>query len=96
MRVKRSFKRSAAWFESMAAALEVAAGHSRAAAGHVRNRDVPRASAHALVAYGHLLDAHDAFESAARHHAGRSSVACAGAPAEAGRSCKEGSQPAWC
>ncbi len=74
MRVKRSFQRSAAWYESMAAALEVAARHSRAAAGHVRSRDVPRASAHALAAYGHLLDARDAFESAARYHAERSSV----------------------
>jgi hypothetical protein len=65
----------AAWLmEDAAAQLERAAAHCRVAAGHFRDREVPRAGAHAWAAVGHLANARDALSRQARDHAARSFV----------------------
>jgi hypothetical protein len=59
-------------YESSAEELEQAARHCRTAALHFRDREIPRAAAHAWAAFGHLRRAQDALEAQARTHAQRS------------------------
>jgi hypothetical protein len=59
-------------YEDAAAELERAVAHCRVAAEHFRNREVPRAAAHAWAARGHLLDAEARLDEQARDHASRS------------------------
>ena len=59
-------------FDEAAAELELAAQHCRTAAGHFREREVPRGTAHAWAALGHVLEAQEQLERQARIHAGKS------------------------
>jgi hypothetical protein len=59
-------------YERAAAALELAAQHARVAARHLREGEVPRASAHAWAAHGHDLTAQQLLGRAAQLHATRS------------------------
>ena len=61
-------------YDQAAAELDVAAGHCRTAAGHFRQGEVPRGTAHAWAATGHLRNAEDRLDAQARQHAERSSV----------------------
>ncbi|HLK16340.1 MAG TPA: hypothetical protein VKT78_16155 [Fimbriimonadaceae bacterium] len=59
-------------YEAAAEQLERAAGHCRTAAKHFREREIPRAAAHAWAAFGHVRVAEDKLEDQARTHAGKS------------------------
>jgi hypothetical protein len=59
-------------FESAADELELAARHCRTAASHLREREVPRAGAHAWAALGHLDEAGGLLREQARTHARKS------------------------
>ena len=59
-------------YEAAAAELEQAARHCRTAAQHFREREIPRAAAHAWAAFGHVRVAEDSLEQQARTHAGQS------------------------
>jgi hypothetical protein len=61
-------------YEEAAAELERALGHCRVAAGHVRQREVPRGAAHAWAARGHLFRAESLLDEQAREHAASSSL----------------------
>ena len=63
---------AAAIVERAAQELEQAAAHCRTAAGHFRDRNVPRAAAHAWAAHGHALRAQEELESQAKEHAAKS------------------------
>jgi hypothetical protein len=64
---------SAGLFDGAADELEQAAQHCRTAAGHFREREVPRGAAHAWAALGHVLNAQEQLERQARVHAEKSS-----------------------
>jgi hypothetical protein len=59
-------------YEDSADELEQAMAHCRTAAQHFRDEDVPRGTAHAWAARGHLLKAEDLLDGQAREHAERS------------------------
>ena len=59
-------------YESAADELDQAAQHGRTAARHFRDREVPRAAAHAWAAFGHVLVAEDSLHLQARTHAEKS------------------------
>jgi hypothetical protein len=59
----------AAAYDEIAAQLEQALAHVRVAAQHYRDGVVPRGTAHAWSAHGHLLDATDRLAAQARDHA---------------------------
>jgi hypothetical protein len=59
-------------YDTVAAELELAAQHCRTAAQHARDREVPRMTAHAWAARGHLLAAQESLDGQAREHARRS------------------------
>ena len=61
--------------EAAVAELERAAGHAGVAAEHFRNREIPRATAHAWAAFGHVLEAQERLESQAKMHAQRARLA---------------------
>lgn len=63
---------AASLFERAAAELEQAARHCRTAAGHMREREVPRGAAHAWAAHGHVVRAAALLEEQARVHAQKS------------------------
>ena len=63
---------AAATYESAADELERAAAHCRTAAGHARDREVPRMTAHAWAARGHVLTAQASLDEQARVHATKS------------------------
>jgi hypothetical protein len=65
---------AATLYDQAAHELERALGHCRVAAQHFRDRLVPRATAHAWAARGHLLEAEALLDTQARQHAGRSSL----------------------
>jgi hypothetical protein len=65
---------AASIFESAAEELELAGAHSRRAAEHFRAGEVPRGTAHAWAALGHLKTAEDRLMVQAREHRQRSSV----------------------
>ena len=60
---------AAGTLDAAAEELEQAARHCRTAAKHFRDREVPRAAAHAWAAFGHVRIAEDALEGQARKHA---------------------------
>jgi hypothetical protein len=63
---------AAALHDAAAAELERAAAHSRVAATHLRNGEIPRGAAHAWAAHGHVLAAQDRLGEQALMHAARS------------------------
>ena len=65
---------AASIFESAAEELELAAAHSLRAGEHFRAGEVPRGTAHAWAALGHLKTAEDRLMLQAREHRQRSSV----------------------
>ena len=67
-----ALEEAARLYESAADELEQAAQHCRTAARHFREREVPRAAAHAWAALGHVLVAEDSLQSQARAHAEKS------------------------
>jgi hypothetical protein len=64
--------RSAALCEAAADELERAAKHCRTAASHFGSREVPRATAHAWAALGHIRAAEESLDEQARMHASAS------------------------
>ena len=58
--------------ETAAAELDRAAAHCRTAAAHFREKEIPRAAAHAWAAFGHILTAEASLEEQARTHAEKS------------------------
>jgi hypothetical protein len=58
--------------EEAAAELDQAAAHARIAAEHFRNREVPRAGAHAWATRGHIVAAGRLLDEQAVEHAHRS------------------------
>ncbi len=65
---------AASLFESAADELDLAAAHARRAAEHFRAGDVPRGTAHAWAALGHLKTGEDRLLVQAREHRQRASV----------------------
>ena len=65
------FVKAAEEYEELAVQLERAAQHARTAAAHMAQREVPRACAHALAAFGHLSSARATLEELAINHAAR-------------------------
>jgi hypothetical protein len=65
---------AAGLMDEAAAELEQAAAHCRVAAQHFREREVPRAGAHAWAAVGHLANAGKLLSRQARDHAARSTT----------------------
>jgi hypothetical protein len=63
---------AASLFEQAADELELAARHCRTAAGHMREREVPRGAAHAWAAHGHVVRAEALLDEQARMHAEKS------------------------
>ena len=61
-------------FESASDELELAAAHGRRAAEHFRGGEVPRGTAHAWAALGHLRAGEERLMEQAREHRERSSV----------------------
>ena len=66
---------AAALHNAAADELERAAAHSRVAATHFRNGEIPRGAAHAWAAHGHVLAAQERLGEQARTHAARSNPA---------------------
>lgn len=63
---------AAALYDAAAEELEQAAKHCRTAAGHFRDREIPRGAAHAWAAFGHIRAAEESLDQQARTHAARS------------------------
>jgi hypothetical protein len=63
---------AAAIYDATAEELDRAARHCRTAAQHFRDREIPRAAAHAWAAFGHMRVASDSLEDQARMHARKS------------------------
>jgi hypothetical protein len=61
-------------YDEAAKELDLAARHCEVAARHFRAGDVPRGSAHAWAARGHVLEAEELLDEQAREHSRRSSV----------------------
>jgi hypothetical protein len=59
-------------FDAAAQELDLAARHLRTTARHFRDRDVPRACAHAYAAYGHMIAAQRTVDERAGIHAAKS------------------------
>lgn len=68
------FEAQAQEFEKAAAELELAVAHLRHVASHFRNREVPRAAAHATATRGHMLNAGRILDDYAVLQASKSSV----------------------
>ena len=66
---------AAALHDAAADELDRAAAHSRVAATHFRNGEIPRGAAHAWAAHGHMLAAQERLGEQARTHAARSNRA---------------------
>lgn len=64
-------EKTARSYEQAARELEQAVEHCRVAAQHFRDGVVPRGTAHAWAARGHLLNAEALLDEQAREHAGR-------------------------
>jgi len=61
-------------YDEAAKELDLAARHCEVAAEHFRNNEVPRGTAHAWAARGHMLEAETRLDEQAREHSRRSSV----------------------
>jgi cation transport regulator ChaB len=72
--VRERLEQAAQLYEAAAAELDTAAAHARRAAEHFRNGDVPRATAHAWAARGHLLAAGQSLDAQALEHRLRAHV----------------------
>ena len=59
-------------YEDIAAELERATAHAKVVAEHLREENVPRASAHAWALQGHPIEAQSRLDEQAREHARRS------------------------
>ena len=59
-------------YDEAAAELDLAAKHCKRAAQHFREREVPRGTAHAWAAQGHVLEAQERLENQARQHSAKS------------------------
>jgi hypothetical protein len=70
--VEERLESAARLCEQAAEELDRAAAHCRTAARHFRDREIPRAAAHAWAAHGHVLAAADSLDAQARTHAERS------------------------
>jgi hypothetical protein len=62
-------EQAAVLYDEAAEQLELAARHCRTAAGHFRDGEVPRGTAHAWAAQGHVLEAQERLSAQARRHA---------------------------
>ena len=58
-------------YDEAVAELERALGHCRVAASHFRDGEIPRGTAHAWAAQGHILKARARLDEQAREHSGR-------------------------
>jgi hypothetical protein len=65
---------AASLFKAAAEELELAGAHARRSAEHIRAGDMPRGTAHAWAALGHLRTGEDRLMVQAREHRKRSSV----------------------
>jgi hypothetical protein len=72
--VRERLEQAATLYEQAAEELDGAAAHCRRAAEHFRDRDVPRAAAHAWAAFGHVREAEQRLDDQAREHRLRSQV----------------------
>ena len=72
MMSEEALEKAALIYEAAAEELEQAARHCRTAAHHFRDREIPRAAAHAWAAFGHVRLAEDSLEDQARTHARKS------------------------
>ena len=61
--------KTATLYDEVAAELEQAAAHASVAAQHFRDENVPRGTAHAWAARGHILEAQSRLDEQAREHA---------------------------
>jgi hypothetical protein len=61
-------------YDEAAQELGLAAQHCETAARHFRHREVPRATAHAWAALGHIREAEIRLDEQAREHSRRSNV----------------------
>jgi len=74
MNTEETTKDASAIYLMIAEQLELAAQHSRIAARHMENHEVPRACAHALATIGHIGNAQDSLDKATRLHAAKSLI----------------------
>ena len=72
--MSEALEHAARLYDEVAKELELALGHSRVAAQHFRDKLVPRGTAHAWAARGHLLLAEALLDEQARDHASHSSL----------------------
>ena len=72
--MSEAFEQAIGFYERAAEELRLAAAHCDVAARHFRDRLVPRGTAHAFAAEGHVLNARGALDDAARLHASKSSL----------------------
>jgi hypothetical protein len=72
--VGRALEEAAGLYDEAAAELTRAAQHCARAAEHFRHHDVPRGTAHAWAALGHVRTAESRLDEQARTHATKSSV----------------------
>jgi hypothetical protein len=72
--VRERLEQAAQLYEAAAAELDTAAAHARRAAEHFRNGDVPRGTAHAWAARGHVLAAEGSLDQQALEHRLRARV----------------------
>ena len=70
--MSEALEASAQLYDEAASELDLAAQHCRTAAGHFRNSEVPRGTAHAWAAQGHVLEAQERMRQQAREHAKKS------------------------
>jgi hypothetical protein len=70
--VPEGVEEAARLYDAAAEELEQAAKHCRTAAGHFRDREIPRGAAHAWAAFGHIRAAEESLVSQAKTHASRS------------------------
>jgi hypothetical protein len=61
-------------YDEAAKELALAAQHCEVAAGHFRSNEVPRGTAHAWAALGHMREAEVRLDEQAREHSRRASV----------------------
>jgi hypothetical protein len=72
--VAQRLEQAASLYDAAADELERAVAHCRRAGEHFRNREVPRGTAHAWAALGHVRVAEERLDEQAREHRLRSQV----------------------
>ena len=68
----QALEATARLYDDAAQEFDLAAEHCRVASSHFRNNEIPRGTAHAWAAYGHLIAAQEHMRDQAREHATRS------------------------